>query len=218
MRQSADTFQPGAAGPPRRLRIVGVDQRQDDRRRFVGAEGDSAPLEPLLARVADGDRDALESIYRHTSAKLYGVCLRILKDRNEAEDVLHEVYVSLWRRARSYDEAQGRAIAWLTTVARNRAIDRLRSRAASRETATVDGMEFVDETPSAFQQVQSGQERTALERCLGELDERSRQAIRTAFYEGVTYEQLAARWDVPLGTMKSWIRRGMIRLRGCLET
>ncbi len=181
-----------------------------------GVEGE--PLEPLLARIAEGDRDALESIYRHTSSKLYGVCLRILKDRNEAEDVLHEVYVSLSRRARSYDAAQGRAVAWLTTVARNRAIDRLRSRGASRETASVDGVDFADDSPSPLAQVEASQERARLDRCLSELDERSRQAIRTAFYEGVTYEQLAARWDVPLGTMKSWIRRGLIRLRGCLDS
>lgn len=187
-------------------------------RSFVSPDADTEPLEPLLARIADGDRAALESIYRHTASKLFGVCLRILKDRNEAEDVLHEVYVSLGRRARSYDAAQGRAVAWLTTVARNRAIDRLRSRGASRETASVDGVEFVDDSPSPLAQVEASQERARLDRCLSELDERSRQAIRTAFYEGVTYEQLAARWDVPLGTMKSWIRRGLIRLRGCLDS
>ena len=170
-----------------------------------------------MARVASGDRGALEAIYRATSAKLFGVVLRILKDRSEAEDVLHEVYVSLWRRARSYDEAHGRAAAWLTTVARNRAIDRLRSRAASRVVAGADGMDVTDESPSAFAEVAASQERTRLQGCLEQLDSRSAQAIRTAFFEGITYEELAARWDVPLGTMKSWIRRGLMRLRGCLE-
>lgn len=176
------------------------------------------PLEPLMARAAQGDAAALESIYRHTSAKLFGVCLRILKDRNEAEDVLHDVYVSLSRRAGSYDEAHGRAIAWLTTVARNRAIDRLRSRASTRETQGVDVIDIADGSPSAFAELAASQESARLHRCLSELDERSQAAIRTAFFEGVTYDALATQWDVPLGTMKSWIRRGMMRLRGCLES
>lgn len=170
-----------------------------------------------MRRVAQGDCDALESIYRHTSPKLYGVCLRILKDRTEAEDVLHEVYVSLWRRAGSYDEAQGRAIAWLTTVTRNRAIDRLRARAASRTGALPEGFEAMDESPSAFDTVAAAEDRGELERCLAELDARTRGVIRTAFWDGATYEQLALRHEVPLGTMKSWIRRGLIRLRGCLS-
>lgn len=167
--------------------------------------------------MADGDLSALEAIYRATSAKLYGVVLRIVKDRTEAEDVLHDIYVSLWRRAQSYDEAHGRAAAWLTTVARNRAIDRLRSRKASRVAGPVDDIEVPDESPSSFEAVAASQDSARLNACLEQLDERSRSAIRTAFWEGVTYEQLAVRWDVPLGTMKSWIRRGMIRLRGCLD-
>ncbi len=199
------------AGVPRRSGAFSLSPRPSS------SEDAEPRLEPLLARVAEGDRAALERIYRQTSPKLFGVCLRILKDRNEAEDVLHEVYVSLWRRARSYDEAQGRAVAWLTTVTRNRAIDRLRARASRRTSALPEGFEAPDEGPSAFARLASAEDASALHRCLGELDDRSRDAIRTAFFEGVTYEQLAQRWDVPLGTMKSWIRRGLIRLRGCLE-
>lgn len=131
---------------------------------------------------------------------------------------MHEVYVSLWRRARSYDEAHGRAVAWLTAVARNRAIDRLRSRAAKRTTGDVEQMEIADDGPSAFTEVAASQDRARLQACMDQLDSRSAQAIRTAFFEGVTYEELAARWDVPLGTMKSWIRRGLMRLRRCLES
>lgn len=178
---------------------------------------DPGALEALIARVANGDLAALEAVYRATSAKLYGVVFRILRDSSDAEDVLHDIYVSLWRRAQSYDEAHGRAIAWLTTVARNRAIDRLRSRRHSRPADPVDGLDLPYDSPSGFDSVSAAEDRSRLQICLEQLDERSRSAIRTAFWEGVTYEQLAIRWDVPLGTMKSWIRRGMIRLRGCLD-
>lgn len=178
---------------------------------------DPGALEALIARVANGDLAALEAVYRATSAKLYGVVFRILRDSSDAEDVLHDIYVSLWRRAKSYDEAHGRAIAWLTTVARNRAIDRLRSRRHSQPADPVDGLDLPYDGPSGFDSVSAAEDRSRLQTCLEQLDERSRSAIRTAFWEGVTYEQLAIRWDVPLGTMKSWIRRGMIRLRGCLD-
>lgn len=178
---------------------------------------DPGALEALIARVANGDLAALEAVYRATSAKLYGVVFRILRDSSDAEDVLHDIYVSLWRRAQSYDEAHGRAIAWLTTVARNRAIDRLRSRRHSQPADPVDGLDLPYDGPSGFDSVSAAEDRSRLQTCLEQLDERSRSAIRTAFWEGATYEQLAIRWDVPLGTMKSWIRRGMIRLRGCLD-
>lgn len=144
-------------------------------------------LETLMARVASGDLDALEAIYRATSAKLYGVVLRILRDTAEAEDVLHDIYVSLYRRAQSYDEAQGRAAAWLTTVARNRAIDRLRSRRLSRQADPVDGLDLPDDAPSGFDVVSASEDRARLQDCLEQLDERSRSAIQTAFWEGVTY-------------------------------
>jgi RNA polymerase sigma-70 factor (ECF subfamily) len=137
-----------------------------------------------MARIAAGEREALRQLYDATSAKLFGVCLRILSDREESEDVLQDVYVTIWRRADRFDSARASVMTWVSTIARNRAIDRS----------------------------------NRLHHCLGELDDRTEQVIRTAFFEGVTYEALARRMDAPLGTVKSWIRRGLAKLKGCLQS
>jgi len=163
----------------------------------MDADATRSELAAALARVAAGDRTALRLVYQDTSAKLFGVCLRILNDRSEAEDVLQEVYVTVWRKAASFDPSRASPITWLVAIARNRAIDRLRA--------------------SAIDMVLQGEQHARLKTCLGELEERHAEAIRWAFLDGVTYEQLAERMGVPLGTMKSWIRRGLLKLRACLE-
>jgi RNA polymerase sigma-70 factor (ECF subfamily) len=175
-------------------------------------------LAAALARVAAGDRAALRIVYQDTSAKLFGVCLRILNDRSEAEDVLQDVYVTVWRKAGSFDSARASPITWLVAIARNRAIDRLRSSAVSRRSEPIESAEDVrDHAPAALDLVVAAEQRERLKTCLGELEERHSAVIRSAFLDGVTYEQLAQRMDVPLGTMKSWIRRGLMKLRTCLE-
>jgi RNA polymerase sigma-70 factor (ECF subfamily) len=174
-------------------------------------------LTPLMARIAEGDRAALRALYQATSSKLFGVCLRILGDREESEDVLQDVYVTIWRRADRYDPARASVTTWLSTIARNRAIDRLRARGPLARAEPVDDLPIADETPGAEHRLEAADDAVRLEGCLGELDERTRQVIRTAFFEGVTYEALAKRLDAPLGTVKSWIRRGLARLKGCLE-
>ena len=171
-----------------------------------------------IARVAQGDRAALGHVYRLTSAKLFGVCLRILNDRAEAEDVLQETYLTVWRRADGFDPARASPITWLVTIARNRAIDRLRAGGAKRGADPIEAAaEVRDSAPSALDAVEQADDRRRLENCLGELDAPQAGAIRGAFLEGLTYEELAARMGVPLGTMKSWIRRSLLKLRGCLE-
>ncbi|RST32131.1 sigma-70 family RNA polymerase sigma factor [Sphingomonas ginkgonis] len=168
--------------------------------------------------MADGDRQALQTVYEMTSAKLFGICFRILGDAEEAEDALQEVYVSLWRRAGSFDPDRASPISWLASFARNRAIDRLRSARRSRDTAPIEAAANVgDDRPSAFAVAAQTEEETRLHRCLDTLEEHSRVSIRTAFFDGLTYSQLAGRAEVPLGTMKSWIRRGLQQLRACLE-
>jgi len=175
-------------------------------------------LAAALVRVATGDRAALRIVYQDTSAKLFGVCLRILNDRSEAEDVLQDVYVTVWRKAASFDPAKASPITWLVAIARNRAIDRLRSSAASRRSEPIESAEDVrDEAPAALDLVVASEQQARLKTCLGELEERTSNVIRSAFLDGVTYEQLAARMNVPLGTMKSWVRRGLMKLRTCLE-
>ncbi|WP_374654245.1 sigma-70 family RNA polymerase sigma factor [Phenylobacterium sp.] len=175
------------------------------------------PLAELMPRIASGDRGALRRLYQATSAKLFGVCLRILSDRDESEDVLQEVYLTIWRRADRFEASRASVMTWISTIARNRAIDRLRARGPLAHAETVDELEIEDGAPRAEALLEAAQDGRALGRCLGELDERTETVIRIAFFEGVTYEALAHRLDAPLGTVKSWIRRGLLKLKACLE-
>lgn len=178
----------------------------------------SDTLAGLMHRIAGGDRDALRQLYEGTSAKLFGVCLRILGDREEAEDVLQDVYVTIWRRAERFDAGRAGVMAWTATIARNRAIDRLRARGPLAYAEPVEDLEIADESQAGAEALLSAaDDRARLGACLDELDGRTQQVIRTAFFEGITYEALAQRTDTPLGTVKSWIRRGLARLKGCLE-
>lgn len=171
-----------------------------------------------MARLADGDQAALEEIYRATRVKLFGICLRILGDRKEAEDALQDVYVNLWQRADRYDPARASPIAWLATFARNRAIDRLRTGKVRAGAVPVDeAAPLPDETPLADMLLIDAEQAAQIHKCLAALDERTQGYIRAAFFDGCTYAQLADQAEVPLGTMKSWIRRGLMRLRACLE-
>ncbi|BCJ92173.1 RNA polymerase sigma factor [Terrihabitans soli] len=175
-------------------------------------------LSVRLQAVGRGDRVALSEVYEATSAKLMGVCLRILGERSEAEDVLQETYIAVWRRAGTYDPARAGAISWLVAVARNKALDRIRSGKIRRASAPLDdAAEIADPARSALAEVESADDKKALMNCLEELDGDQQASIRAAFLDGLTYEELAMRRNVPLGTMKSWIRRGLIKLRGCLE-
>ncbi len=174
-------------------------------------------LTPLMLRIAAGDRAALRQLYELTSAKLFAVCLRILSDREESEDVLQEVYVTIWRRADRFDAARASVMTWVSTIARNRAIDRLRARGPLARSEPVDELEIADGSDSAETLLSAADDRKRLNHCLGELDKRTETVIRTAFFEGVTYDALAKRMDQPLGTVKSWIRRGLAKLKGCLE-
>lgn len=184
------------------------------------SEGDKqrSALTEALARVANGDETALKAVYDLTSAKLFGICLRILNDRGDAEDALQEVYVSVWRRASRFDAARASPVTWLATIARNRAIDRLRSSSRRRPAEGVDAaLDLADPAPGPDAESEADDQRRRLDGCVEELEEKTRVAIRTAFFDGLTYSALAARAEVPLGTMKSWIRRGLAKLRECLE-
>ncbi len=176
------------------------------------------PLTELMPRIAAGDRAALRQLYQATSAKLFGVCLRILSNRDESEDVLQEVYITIWRRADRFEAGRASVMTWISTIARNRAIDRLRARGPLAYAEQVEELEIDDGLPRADALLEATQDGEALGRCLSELDERTEKVIRTAFFEGVTYEALAARMEAPLGTVKSWIRRGLAKLKGCLES
>lgn len=184
----------------------------------VSPTATSDPLALLIPRIAGGDRAALRQLYQATSAKLFAVCLRILSNRDESEDVLQEVYLTIWRRADRFEAGRASVMTWISTIARNRAIDRLRARGPLAVAAQIDDMEIADKTPGAESILEVAQSVEALNDCLSQLDDRTQSVIRTAFFEGVTYEALALRLDTPLGTIKSWIRRGLLKLRGCLES
>lgn len=175
-------------------------------------------LDSLLARVASGDRSAFESLYHTTSSLLFGICLRLLPDRAEAEDVLQEAYAAVWRKAAQFDPARANALTWLGMIARHKAIDRLRALGPGQRRAPIElAEELPDGTPSPQHVAESADELDRLDRCLEQLDARRRTLIRTAFFDGATYEELAVRTGSPLGSVKSWIRRGLLQLRACLE-
>ena len=175
-------------------------------------------LVAALARIAGGDRQALQFIYRETSAKLFAVCHRILHDKGEADDVLQEVYIAVWRHAGAFDPNRASPISWLVAIARNRSIDRLRSGAMAARQRTIDeAADIGDSAPTALAQLESSEEYRLLMECLDGLEPHHAGAVRAAFFDGVTYEELAQRSKIPLGTMKSWIRRSLLRLRQCLD-
>ena len=171
-----------------------------------------------MARMAEGDRSALEEIYSATRVKLFGICLRILGDRKEAEDALQDVYINLWQKADRYDPERASPISWLATFARNRAIDRLRTGKVRGGAVPVEeAAPLPDEAPLADALLIDAEKSAQIHICLGTLDENVQGHIRGAFFDGKTYAQLAEAADVPLGTMKSWIRRALMKLRACLE-
>ena len=175
-------------------------------------------LKAAMLRLSKGERPALEEVYRLTHVKLFGVCLRILGDRKEAEDALQDVYLTLWRNAARYDAKRASPIAWLATFARNRAVDRLRTGKVRRGAVPVDqAAALPDEAPSADTMLIDAQRDAHVHACLESLDAKQRNPIRAAFFEGRTYAELAEGEGVPLGTMKSWIRRGLARLKQCME-
>lgn len=173
-------------------------------------------LAALVAAIATGERDALKTLYDRTSAKLFGISLRVLGNEADAQDVLQDVYTTVWRKADRFDPARASAITWLALLTRSRAIDRLRARRAPNESLDM-ASELPDDGPSPLDLVERSQDAKRLSDCLGELEERARAMIRSAFFDGASYPELASREGVPLPTMKSWIRRGLIRLKGCLE-
>lgn len=174
-------------------------------------------LTHLLIRTGRGDQQAFAELYRRTSSKLFGVCLRMLRERSEAEEVLQETYITVWRRAASFDAGKASAITWLVTLARNKAIDRLRQHREEQLDDPLRLEETADVRPTPAADAETSQEHQRLQRCLDQLEPPQRAAVREAFFTGATYNELAGRCKVPLGTMKSWIRRSLLQLRTCLE-
>ena len=171
-----------------------------------------------LLRAALGDRSAFEALFRNVSGALLAVCLRLIPDRAEAEDVLQESFVAIWHKADQFDPQRATAMTWMIAIARNKAIDRLRGSAHAIKRASIElADELGDEAPSPAARAEAISDAELLRTCLEALEPRRRQLIRTAFFEGETYEELAQRTGSPIGSVKSWIRRGLLQLRACLE-
>lgn len=174
-------------------------------------------LTEMLVRTGDEDRAAFREVYRLTSAKLFGICLRICGERQAAEDVLHDVYLLVWRRAAGFEPGRASPISWLATIARNKAIDWRRAQGRQTAAPIAAAGDPADSRPLASDALLADEQMRRLHHCLDGLEDRQRDAIRTAFFDGVTYHELAERVAVPVGTMKSWIRRGLLSLRSCLD-
>lgn len=181
-----------------------------------GTTDEREMLARLLRQSGRQDERAFADLYQRTSSKLFGVCLTMLRERGEAEDALQNVYIAVWRRAGSFDPARAGAMTWLITMTRNQCIDRLRQRReAPLDEIVADNL--VDPMPGPSAQGEASEDRQRLERCLDTLAAQHKTVVRAAFFSGATYNELAERCGVPLATMKSWIRRSLIRLRTCLE-
>jgi len=188
----------------------------------------SRDLAGLLARTALGDRRAFQSLYERTSAQLYAVVLRIAHDRAHAEDVLQEVYVNVWRAARGFDAAQGQPLTWLTSIARNRAIDSLRrgktqpslrfADAAVEDEGDDDVYASVaDDSANPLSLLTQASDARALTLCMQGLSAAQRQSVALAFFDGLSHAEVAEQLRQPLGTVKSWVRRALLTLRQCLD-
>lgn len=184
----------------------------------------SARLADLLARTALADQAAFAELYRVTSGQLYAIAVRIVRDQAAAEEILQDVYVSVWHHAGTYAASKSQPLTWLTSIARNRCLDQLRKRELDTVSMTREDdderdadMDFAAEGPTPMDMLLSGADRRSVRECVDDLEGGQKQAIALAFYQGLTHAELAAQLKQPLGTIKSWVRRGLERLRQCLD-
>ena len=183
----------------------------------------SAQLAALLARVALGDQRAFTDLYRQASPHLYGVALRISRDASIAEEILQEAFVSVWHHAGTYDAAKSQPVTWLASIVRNRCLDQLRRREidtvtlAANEEDESPAWDFPSDGPTPVEMLLAAADSTAVRGCIDTLDAGPKQAIALAFFHGLSHGELATHLREPLGTVKSWVRRGLEKLRRCLD-
>lgn len=179
----------------------------------------NARLMQLLARTAMKDQQAFAELYRVAAPHLFAVALRILREAAAAEEVLQESFVNVWHHAASYVAAKSQPLTWLTSIVRNRCLDRLRRREV--ETVTMDdeeeGLTLAAQGPTPLELLLAGADALAVKDCVDALESAQKQAIALAFFQGLSHSELARHLRQPLGTVKSWVRRGLERLRSCLD-
>lgn len=181
------------------------------------AEPSQIPDNELLRAIARGDETALADCYDRYRLILFGLILRILHDRDEAEDCLQEVFLQVWRRARDFDESRGRAFTWLVTIARSRALDRLRASGSRLRLATEAARAPHEDVSDAAREAVRSEEGAIVREALAELPEEQRHPLLLAYFEGLTQTEIAERLGDPLGTVKTRMRSGMIKLRELLR-
>ncbi len=172
----------------------------------------------LLHAIARGDEAALARLYDSHRLILFGLLMRILNSREEAEDILQEVFLQVWRRAADFDEKRGRPFTWLVTLTRSRAIDRLRLLGARQRLATGAAQEQTETVSDALVDTLRSEQKEVVKRALAELPEEQRQTLMLAYFEGLTQSEIASKLGAPLGTVKTRMRSGMIKLRTLLGT
>ena len=191
----------------------------------------SLALAAALSRVALGDRAAFAQLYQLSSAQLFGVILRINTDRAQAEDILQDCFVNIWRAAQSFDAARAQPMTWLTSIARNRAIDSLRRRKTEIATTTTSAhasgadeggeeRDLLATVPSTdagpLELLQQAAQAQQLTQCIGQLSAEQQQCVALAYYQGLSHAEVAQHLVQPLGTVKSWVRRALMALKDCL--
>jgi RNA polymerase sigma-70 factor (ECF subfamily) len=172
-------------------------------------------LDALLERTASGDKIAFRSLYERTSGRLFAICLRIARNRTLAEDFLQEAYARVWERSPQFDRQRGSALAWMIALTRHHAIDVIRTR--GREILSADGMEFELPVQPALAPTEARLDFPAISRALAELDDGPRRAIMHAYLDGMSYQEIGTALGIPIGTAKTWVSRGIAKLRRSLE-
>jgi RNA polymerase sigma-70 factor (ECF subfamily) len=183
--------------------------------RFFLMQGND--IATLINRVAMGDRSAFATLYTATSPRLFAVCLRILRDRTEAEEALQEVYIKVWQRAKTFASGAGNPLTWLAAIARHHSIDAMRARRPIADDIDEQYDLADDSTPTPEQNVAIADEGRRIDRCMETLDQSHARAVRRAYVEGLSYNELAEELKVPLNTVRTWLRRSLLKLRECLE-
>lgn len=177
----------------------------------------AAELVALIARIAEGDRAAFEPLFRATSAKLYGIVLRILRRREVADEVIQDVYVRIWQRAGDFDPMRASPITWMAVIARNRAIDEARRAGVPTVSDEAAVMAVPDPGRSAVETIAHGEDLRRLAGCIDEIDAPRGNLVRMAYLDGLSRQELAARLGQPVGTIKTWLHRSLKQIRDCLE-
>lgn len=172
----------------------------------------------LLSGTAQGDQQAFAELYDATSGKLYAIGLQMLRRRDLAEDALQEAFVRIWHNAGEYQQEKGAVMSWMISILRYRALDMLRASKSRRESSSDASYDEAEDPHSPEVDLYQNRERVQIDRCMDHLEGQQRQAIHLAYFKGLSHHEVCDQLDSPLGSVKSWIRRGLERLKRCLES